>query len=147
MSVRDRVVIVPETDKPYQYLNGADIAVCCSRMESYPRVTLEAMAFGLPLITTPVFGISEQVRSEVNALLYNPDDVSELARHLSRLILDQELRAKLSTNGPLMLAALPSFEEMLDSYGRLFREARLSGGNPDIDFANAMGQKQTPCAA
>ena len=66
--------------EPHRFMRAADIAVCSSRVESYPRVTLEAMAFGLPLITTPVFGIAEQVRDDVNGLFYKPGDVVALAK-------------------------------------------------------------------
>jgi len=94
-----RLTIVPETGDPYRYYHAADIAVCCSRIESYPRVILEAMAFGLPIITTPVFGIAEQVRDRVNGLFYKPGDALELADHLARLISDDTLRARLGAAG------------------------------------------------
>ena len=109
-------------------MRAADIAVCSSRIESYPRVTLEAMAFGLPVVTTPVYGIAEQVRNEVNGLFYQPGDVAGLAGSLTRLATDDALRARLASNAPLVLASLPGLEDMLDRYGRLFREARLSRG-------------------
>ncbi len=53
-SRRERVAIVPETEA-LEYFAAADVAVCTSRGESYPLVVLEAMAFGLPLVTTPVW--------------------------------------------------------------------------------------------
>jgi GT2 family glycosyltransferase/glycosyltransferase involved in cell wall biosynthesis len=127
-SLAARLAIVPETGEPYEYFKAADIAVCCSRIESYPRVTLEAMAFGLPLITTPVFGIAEQVRENLNGLFYRPGDARQLATYLASLASDDTLRARLSANSPLVLESLPGFADMLDGYGRLFREARLSGG-------------------
>jgi glycosyltransferase involved in cell wall biosynthesis len=125
-SLAPRIRIMPETDDPYFYLGLADIAVCCSRAESYPRVTLEAMAFGLPIISTPVFGIAEQLRENVNALYYQPDDAAQLAAHLARLATDDALRARLASNAFPVLESLPNFEDMLDGYTRAFQEARLS---------------------
>jgi glycosyltransferase involved in cell wall biosynthesis len=58
------------------------VFVCTSRIESFPRVVLEAMAYGLPVVSTRVFGIAEQVGENVNALLYDPGDASRLAAHL-----------------------------------------------------------------
>jgi GT2 family glycosyltransferase len=126
--LRDRLAIVPVTGEPYRFFRAADIAVCCSRIESYPRVTLEAMAFGLPMITTPVFGIAEQVRNDVNGLFYQPGDVVGLAGHLTRLATDDGLRSRLASNAPLVLDSLPGLEDMLDGYARLFEEARLTRG-------------------
>jgi GT2 family glycosyltransferase/glycosyltransferase involved in cell wall biosynthesis len=75
-----RLRIVPETGEPHIYLQASDIAVCCSRVECYPRIILEKMHFGLPLITTSVFGIAEQVRENINGLFYEPGDVAQLAK-------------------------------------------------------------------
>ena len=69
---RRRMGVVPETSSVGIYYSAADIFVCSSRLESYPRVILEAMAAGLPIVTTPVFGITEQVKEGVNAFLYKP---------------------------------------------------------------------------
>src|SRR6266498_3897110 len=71
---RSRVTIVPETEDVARYLVAADVFACTSRVESYPRVILEAMAYGLPIVTTPVFGIREQVREGVNGVFYEPGD-------------------------------------------------------------------------
>ena len=83
---RARVTIVPETGDVARYFVAADVFVCTSRVESYPRVILEAMAWGLPIVTTPVFGIREQVREDVNGLFYAPGDVDALAAAIARLV-------------------------------------------------------------
>ena len=125
----DRLIIVPETDDALTYFRAADIALCCSRVESYPRVTLEAMAFDLPVITTPVFGIAEQMQDGVNALFYEPGDVRQLAGHITRLVTDQALRRQLASNSRRVLEGLPNFKDMIDAYVVLFSEARLKAPN------------------
>ncbi len=120
-----RVHIVPETGEPLIYLQASDIGVCSSRSEGYPRVILEKMYFGLALITTPVFGIAEQVRPDVNGLFYQPGDVAQLAAHLTRLVTDAKLRARLGANGPRVLRSLPSLADTVDGFHHLFQEARL----------------------
>jgi glycosyltransferase involved in cell wall biosynthesis len=84
------------------------------------------MGFGLPLVTTPVFGIAEQVRENVNGLFYHPGDVARLATQLARLVQDDALRARLGANAAIVLDSLPSFEDTLDDFTRIFREARLA---------------------
>ena len=122
-----RLAIVPATDDPYRYFQAADIAVCCSRLESYPRVILEAMAFDLPIITTPVFGIAEQVQDQVNGFFYEPDDVDQLAACLARLISADALRARLASNSRHVLEGLPNHDDMLEAYARLIKQATLAG--------------------
>jgi glycosyltransferase involved in cell wall biosynthesis len=122
----ERFVIVPETGEPYLYFHAADVALCCSRIESYPRVVLEAMAFGLPIITTPVFGIAEQVQNGVNALFYEPGDAAALAAHMSRLITDNYMRLRMASSSRAVFSSLPSYDDMLDAYSRIIVEAAAS---------------------
>lgn len=118
-----RVHIVPESDDVPTFLKGSDVFVCSSRVESYPRVTLEAMAAGLPLISTPVWGIREQVRENVNAVLYEPGDVAKLAAHMAHLIEDDELRSRFAERSSVVFESLPGYDFMLDQYGRLIEQA------------------------
>lgn len=120
---RARVTLVPETGDVAQYFIAADIFVCTSRVESYPRVILEAMAFGLPIVTTPVFGIREQVREDVNGVFYEPGDVEALAAAITRLVDDAALRQRLAGNAVPALDALTDFDAMVEQYGRIFVEA------------------------
>ena len=48
----DEVVIVPETPDIYDFYRLADILVCTSFEESFPRVLLEAMVFGTRIVST-----------------------------------------------------------------------------------------------
>jgi GT2 family glycosyltransferase len=118
-----RVVLTGRMEDPFVYYRLADIAVCTSRFESAPRVLVEAMACGLPIITTPVFGIPEMVRSEVNAFFYEPGDTTTLAAAIERLWSDNELRTRFAENSPLVLASQPGFPEMVKRYGEVIREA------------------------
>ena len=120
---RARVTLVRETADVAQYFIAADIFVCTSRVESYPRVILEAMAWGLPIITTPVFGIREQVRADINGIFYEPGDVEALAAAISRLVVDATLRERLAGNALPALDALTDFDAMVEQYGRIFVEA------------------------
>ena len=120
------MTIVAETHEIARYYQAADVFVCTSRVESFPRVVLEAMAYGLPIVSTRVFGIAEQVGENVNALLYEPGDVPKLAAHLQQLIVDDGARAHLAGNSPHLLAALNTFEEMVGAYATVFREAALT---------------------
>jgi O-antigen biosynthesis protein len=128
-NLSNRVTIVAETTDVASYLKAADIAVCASRIESFPRVILEAMVAGLPIVTTPVFGIREQIREDVNGLFFEPGSVATLASILQRVILDDELRDRLASNSRPVLDSLTSYSEMLHQYGEIFREAKGSLGD------------------
>jgi glycosyltransferase involved in cell wall biosynthesis len=125
--LRERISVVPETPDTGRFYRAADLFVCSSRVESYPRVILEAMSHALPIIGTPVFGIREQVQDSVNGLFYVPGAVEELAARIRRLADDVDLRRRLAGNARPMLAALGTFEEMTEQYGEVLREAFLAG--------------------
>ncbi|MFD2113214.1 glycosyltransferase [Thiorhodococcus fuscus] len=121
--LRERVHIVPETGRAALYYAASDCFVCTSRIESYPRVILEAMLFGLPIISTPAFGIVEQVRQGINADIYSPGDARQLAERLGFLMTDPERVERYRRNAPLVLRSLTQFDEMVAAYASLFREA------------------------
>ncbi|MEG4342840.1 glycosyltransferase [Microcoleus sp. A003_D6] len=121
--LRQRVTVVPETGETGKYYKAADIFVCTSRVESFPRVILEAMACDLPIVTTPVFGIKEQVRPGINGLFYTPDRPDELVAALISLLEDKSFRQRLAENAKYVLESLNTFAEMTQAYGQIFREA------------------------
>ncbi len=97
---RPNLRIFPETPRAYDYLGAADVFVCSSYEESFPRVVLEAMAMEVPILTTDVHGIPEMVRHEKEALLVAPGNSSALAAGLARILTeksparDRALRAR-----------------------------------------------------
>lgn len=125
--LRKRVAFVEEThDTPLYYLT-ADLFICTSRVESFPRVIAEAMYFGLPVVTTPVFGIREQITPGVNGLYYDPDRPTQLADAILQLLKDPDLRTTFGENTKHVLRKLNSFEDMNRAYATTFREAIGSG--------------------
>ncbi|HEX5776326.1 MAG TPA: glycosyltransferase family 4 protein [Caulobacteraceae bacterium] len=67
-------------------LATADIFVLPSRAENQPIAILEAMARGLPVVSTTIGAIPEQVEEGVSGLLVPPGEAQPLADALARLI-------------------------------------------------------------
>lgn len=66
--------------------------------DGIPNALLEAMACGLPVISTDISGIPELVKSEKNGLLVKPNDSESLAVAIERLLTDSMLATRLSSN-------------------------------------------------
>src|SRR5213593_2487739 len=64
--------------------------------DGLPTVLLEAMASGIPVVSTSVSGIPELIESESNGLLIPPNDVWALSNALARLLADPHLRDRLA---------------------------------------------------
>ena len=76
-------------------LAKADIFILPSYNEGLPMAILEAMGWGLPVITTPVGGIPELVIPGKNGLLITPGDIQELSQAMQSLIKNETLRLSL----------------------------------------------------
>jgi glycosyltransferase involved in cell wall biosynthesis len=72
-----------------------DIFVFPSLMEGLPSVLLEAMASGMPVVTTETCGMSDVVEDGFNGLLIPPADAIALEEAVMRLANSEELRARL----------------------------------------------------
>ena len=126
--IKNQISILPTTSEIFKFYKAADIFVCTSRIESFPLVILEAMAFKLPIITTPVFGIQEQVQENINALYYAPGDHVALAEALNCLVINDDLRKRFSSNSLPVLRQLGTLDDMMGSYAAAFKEGYLSAG-------------------
>jgi glycosyltransferase involved in cell wall biosynthesis len=87
------IPVVPADRMPTLYAEH-DVFVFPSLMEGLPSVLLEAMAGGLPVITTETCGMPDVVESEHNGLLIPPADAAALENAISRMVSSAELRRR-----------------------------------------------------
>ncbi len=83
----------------FNFLRLADIFALVSFQEGLPISLLEAMALGIPSISTNVNAIPEAVKHLETGWLIEAGDVAHLEKAFTELKNDGELRAKLSKNG------------------------------------------------
>ena len=69
--------------------------------DGLPNVLIEAMACGLPVVTTPVSGIPEIIKDGQNGALVPPDDAEALANAIQRISSDRMLARNLGRAGRL----------------------------------------------
>ena len=85
-------------DKLPKYYHVADIFVLPSLYESFGIVFLEAMASGLPIISTNVAAIPEVVNKKVG-ILVRPKNVEELTEAILTLIKNEKRRRRMAKEG------------------------------------------------
>ena len=82
---------------PYLAISSSSVFVLLSYNEGTPRVVLEAMSMGRPIITTDTRGCRETVRDGFNGYLVPLKD-SQIAAQKMELLLEQDLRVKMGEN-------------------------------------------------
>ena len=125
--VADCVELVPETPAVAMHLAAADVFVCASFVEAYSLAVLEAMANGLPVLSTRCGGLDEQVTWGQNALPFGFDDAPGLAAHMLKLLENPQLRADMATESRAGFMLLPGPDAVLDEYARLIGLAAGGG--------------------
>lgn len=86
-------------------LNEAGIFILTSRYEGFPNSLMEALASGVPSISTNCdFGPNELINDGVNGFLAKTDDVNDISAKINLLINDQNLRNAFSISGPKSMA-------------------------------------------
>jgi glycosyltransferase involved in cell wall biosynthesis len=98
--VRDRVRVIPfigRDEMPALYA-AHDIFVFPSLIEGMPLTLLEAMAAGMPVVTTNICGMADLVEDGFNGLSISSADSEALANATERLCRSAELRKQLGEN-------------------------------------------------
>lgn len=114
LNLEDKVVLVGRVshDELMSYFKASKIFVLNTAYEGLPHITLEAMACGLPIVTTNVCGNPEVVEHNHNGLLVEYNNKKQLKNAILKIWKDQSLREKFIENGKEVLKKFTR-EEMI----------------------------------
>lgn len=76
---------------------SADVALNPSRVDNMPNSILEALASGVPVVSTNVGGVPDMVEHERTALLVPPQDPQSMAESVARLLNDRQLAHRIAS--------------------------------------------------
>ena len=83
LKMRDYVHLIGHRDNPYKYFSSSDLFVLSSNYEGMPNVLIEAIACGLPAVSTRCqSGPSEILDYGAGGFLCNCNDANDLARNI-----------------------------------------------------------------
>ena len=80
------------------YLAKTEIFCLPSHREGMPKATLEALAVGIPVVTSNTIGCRESILPNKNGLLCKSQNYKSLAKEIEKLILNPKLRKNFSKN-------------------------------------------------
>jgi glycosyltransferase involved in cell wall biosynthesis len=105
-------------DSPKDYFLGRDIFAYHSRHDNFPIAILEAMASGLPVVTSEVGAVGEMIESGRDGFIAR--DEHEFQEYLLRLIDDPTLRAWMGTNARRKVKERFNWHKVISSYTKLY---------------------------
>ncbi|MFZ2540122.1 MAG: glycosyltransferase, partial [Oscillospiraceae bacterium] len=94
--IQNNIEFLGYQSNPLKILKDAKVMVMTSRYEGTPMCALEAMALGVPIVSTPADGMSDLVLDNYNGFLSDNDDM--LADKIHDIVNNINLRNRLSTN-------------------------------------------------
>lgn len=128
---------ISKRDVPRQ-LAQADILLNTTNFDNTPVSVIEAMACGLPVVSTNVGGIPHLLRDGDTALLVRPANVAAMTQAVARLVEEPDLALRLGRNGRKLIEAfdwrilLPQWEQLL---GRLLPSQPSAGSGKRVAAA------------
>lgn len=102
------------------YMKAADLFVLPSLSEGFPNVILEAMASGLPIITTNVSGLPDIIRDGENGFIVQPGDADQLADRIRELICDDGLSAEFAERNEIEARSY-NWDKIIDRLEQQYR--------------------------
>jgi glycosyltransferase involved in cell wall biosynthesis len=98
------------------WLGGLDVFVLSSVSEGLPLTVLEAMAAGVPVVSTDVGGIQEIIRAPGEGRLVAPRSPDSMAEAVLALLADEAARRAIGRAGRERVRAAFDLQRMVDAY-------------------------------
>ena len=111
--------------------HALDVSLVASRQEGGPKMVLESLAAGVPLVTTRVGQAPELLADGEDGLLADVDDVDSLVAAVARIHADTALAARLRAAGRLTAEA--NADERLDGLWATLLDGFVQKGSPRAD--------------
>jgi len=118
-AIADRVHLLGTRHDTPEIVAALDVFLLCSHNEASPVSILEALACGVPVISTQVGSVAETVRDGETGYLVTPGDTAAMIQRLRQLLADASLRSRLGRNGREVVLQTGSLDSMVDGYTRL----------------------------
>jgi glycosyltransferase involved in cell wall biosynthesis len=104
---------------------AADIFVFPSAIETFGLVVAEAMAAGLPVVTSRVGGVPELIESGVNGYIFEPNDIQQMITDVKLLAEDLALRQQIGQRAHASVQDLTwsaIMDDLVKDYQRVIAE-------------------------
>ena len=122
LGVKDKVDFTGSVSNPHKYMAKCDIFVCSSVFEGFSNSLLEALALGLPTVSTDhKFGANEMIENGKSGILVPVGDCDGMAGAVLKLLQNKTLAAKIGEEAKKRAKHF-AIEKMVDKNLQIFKE-------------------------
>ncbi len=121
LNLQNNVEFLGFQSNPLRMLHNAKVMVMTSRWEGTPMCALEAMALGVPIVSTPADGMNDLINNDENGFLSDDDDV--LAEKTVEIITDRELYLGLSENTKKQSLEINDIDVYRESISKVYKNS------------------------
>jgi glycosyltransferase involved in cell wall biosynthesis len=119
------ICLVGQQSQVYRFYQVADVFALPSRIEGLPNALLEAMACGLPVISSTLTGMTEIVENGVNGVVVSIGDEHALSGAILSLLGDHSTARRLGQAARQYILESCSLDTVAESYIKLYRTIAL----------------------
>ncbi|MEL5898975.1 glycosyltransferase [Clostridium sporogenes] len=107
-------------ENPYKILSQCKLVIMCSRYEGTPMAILEAMALGIPIVSTPVDGLKNIIENGVQGFL--DDNDLGLAEYICNILLNYKLHKRMSQNAKEKAKEICDINKYKEAIKKIYNE-------------------------
>jgi glycosyltransferase involved in cell wall biosynthesis len=124
LGLKEHVILTGKKERRevFEILSVTDVYVSSSLWEGLPIAVLEAMAFGIPVVTTDVIGNREAVSHNASGLLVPTQNPLDLGQAILSLIGNPELKKSMKEAGRKRVESLFAPERFISAHEDFYRE-------------------------
>jgi glycosyltransferase involved in cell wall biosynthesis len=128
LGIADRVMFKGAVKNVEDYLLAASLFVLPSRIEGMSNSLLEAMALGLPVVSTDISGSEDLIQTGENGLLVPKEDPVALSEAILRMLKDRSMAEDMGRKARLSIGAGFTIQAVAQRYAELYDS--MLAGNP-----------------
>lgn len=122
LGISDRVIFLGNSNEIDKILCFSDLFLLPSRSESFGLAALEAMASGVPVISTNTGGLPEVNKHEFSGFLSNVNDVEDMSNNALKILIDLKNLEKFKQNA-IIQAQQFDIHQIVPMYERVYGKA------------------------
>lgn len=129
LELAGRVGLLGHREDLQDFIARADVCVHAAASEGLPRVAVQYVAAGKPVVATALLGLDRIIHPEQNGALTPPEDVGAMAMPLARLLDDPQARAAAAAHAAAIDVSAWSVDRMSTAMEQAYRIARTRSGS------------------